>query len=119
MNDAGRVAIYGLYFDFDKAAIKPESQQQLDQMVACLQNNPDLKVYIVGHTDNKGTLDCNMKLSGDRAIAVVKSLVAAGVSKARIVPKAAGSIAPLASNRSPEGQAENRRVELVEQFGGQ
>ena len=119
MNDACRVAIYGLYFDFDKAAIKPESQPQLDQMVAYLQNNPDLKVYIVGHTDNKGTLDCNMKLSGDRAIAVVKSLVAEGVSKARIVPKAAGSIAPLASNRSPEGQAKNRRVELVEQFGGQ
>ena len=57
MNDAGRVAIYGLYFDFDKAVIKPESQPQLDQMVAYLQKNAELKVYIVGHTDNKGTLD--------------------------------------------------------------
>ena len=57
IHDAGRVAIYGLYFDFDKAVIKPESQPQLDQMVAYLQKNAELKVYIVGHTDNKGTLD--------------------------------------------------------------
>jgi OmpA-OmpF porin, OOP family len=119
MTDAGRVAIYGIYFDFDKAAIKPESQPQLDQMVSYLQKNSDLKVYIVGHTDNKGVLDYNMKLSGERAISVVKALVAAGVSKTRMVPKAAGPIAPLASNRTPEGQAKNRRVELVEQFGGQ
>lgn len=119
IHDAGRMAIYGLYFDFDKAVIKPESQPQLDQMVAYLQKNAELKVYIVGHTDNKGTLDYNMKLSGDRAIAVVKALVAAGVNKARMVPKAAGPIAPLASNRTPEGQAKNSRVELVEQFSGQ
>ena len=57
IHDAGRVAIYGLYFDFDKAVIKPESQPQLDQMIAYLQKNAELKVYIVGHTDNKGTLD--------------------------------------------------------------
>ncbi len=118
IHDAGRMAIYGLYFDFDKAVIKPESQPQLDQMIAYLQKNAELKVYIVGHTDNKGTLDYNMKLSGDRAIAVIKALVAAGVNKARMVPKAAGPIAPLASNRTPEGQAKNSRVELVEQFSG-
>ena len=119
INDAGRVAIYGLYFDYDKAVIKPESQPQLDQMVAYLQKNPELKVYVVGHTDNKGALDYNMKLSGERAIAVAKALVAAGIDKSRMVPKAAGPIAPLASNRTPEGQAKNRRVELVEQFSGQ
>ena len=50
---------------------------------------------------------------------MVKALVAAGVNKARVVPKAAGPIAPLASNRTPEGQAKNSRVELVEQFSGQ
>lgn len=119
INDAGKVVIYGLYFDYDKAAIKPESQPQLDQMVAYLQKNPELKIYVVGHTDNKGALDYNMKLSGERAIAVVKALVAAGVEKSRMVPKAAGPIAPLASNRTPEGQAKNRRVELVEQFSSQ
>jgi OmpA-OmpF porin, OOP family len=119
ISDAGRVAIYGLYFDFDKAAIKPESQPQLDQMVAYLEKNPDLKVYIVGHTDSKGALDYNMKLSGERAIAVVKALVSSGVNKGRMIPKAAGPIAPLASNRTTEGQAKNRRVELVEQYNGQ
>ncbi len=119
INDAGRVAIYGIYFDYDKADIKPESQPQLDHVMAYLQKSPDLKVYVVGHTDNHGGLDYNMKLSGGRAIAVVHALIAAGVDKARLVPKAAGPIAPLASNRTPEGQAKNRRVELVEQFVAQ
>ena len=119
ISDAGRVAIYGIYFDYDKAAVKPESQPQLDQMVTYLQKNPELRVYVVGHTDNKGALDYNMKLSGERATSVVKALLAAGVDKSRIVPKAAGPIAPLASNHTPEGQAKNRRVELVEQYSGQ
>ena len=119
INDAGRVAIYGIFFDFDKADVKSESQPQLDQMVAYLQKNPALKVYIVGHTDNHGALDYNMKLSGARAIAVGKALEAAGVDRSRMVPKAAGPIAPLTSNRTPEGQAKNRRVELVELFSGQ
>ena len=119
INDVGRVAIYGLYFDYDKAVIKPESQAQMDQMVAYLQNNPDVKIFVVGHTDNHGALDYNMKLSGARAIAVVKALVSAGVDAARMVPKAAGPLAPLASNKTPEGQAKNRRVELVEQFSSQ
>ncbi len=115
---SGRVAIYGIFFDYDKADIKSNSQPQLDQMVTYLRNNSKVKIYVVGHTDNRGALDYNMKLSGARAIAVVKALTAAGVDKSRMVPKAAGPIAPLASNRTPEGQAKNRRVELVELFSG-
>lgn len=111
----GRVVLYGIYFDFDKAVIKPESQEQLDQMVAYLQGNPDVKVYVTGHTDNKGGLDYNMKLSGARAIAVSKALAAAGVDAKRMTPKAVGPLAPLASNDDEAGQAKNRRVELVKQ----
>lgn len=111
----GRVAIYGLYFDFDKADIKPESQPQLDQMIAYLEGNPGVLVYVVGHTDNQGKFDYNTKLSSSRAEAVVAALISAGVNANRLVPKGLGPLAPLASNRVAAGQAKNRRVELVEQ----
>lgn len=113
--NAGRVVLYGIYFDFDKAVIKPESQEQIDQMVAYLDGNPDVKVYVTGHTDNQGGLDYNLKLSGARAIALTKALAKAGVDAKRMTPKAVGPLAPLASNDEEEGRAKNRRVELVKQ----
>ena len=84
-------------------------------MVAYLNDNPDVKVYVTGHTDNKGGLDYNKKLSGARAIAVSKALAKAGIDAKRMTPKAVGPLAPLASNDEEEGQAKNRRVELVKQ----
>lgn len=113
--NAGRVVLYGIFFDFDKAVIKPESQEQIDQMVAYLDGNPDVKVYVTGHTDNQGGLDYNLKLSGARAIALTKALAKAGVDAKRMTPKAVGPLAPLASNDEEEGRAKNRRVELVKQ----
>jgi outer membrane protein OmpA-like peptidoglycan-associated protein len=113
--NTGRVVLYGIYFDFDKSVIKPESQEQLDQMQAYLDSNPDVKVYVTGHTDNQGGLDYNLKLSGARAIAVSKALAKAGVDAKRMTPKAVGPLAPLASNDDEEGRAKNRRVELVKQ----
>lgn len=113
--NAGRVVLYGIFFDFDKAVIKPESQEQIDQMVAYLDGNPDVKVYVTGHTDNQGGLDYNLKLSGARAIALTKALAKAGVDAKRMTPKAVGPLAPLASNDEEEGSAKNRRVELVKQ----
>ena len=115
ITNTGRVVLYGIFFDFDKSVIKPKSQEQLDQMVAYLNENPDVKVYVTGHTDNKGGLDYNMKLSGARAIAVSKALAKAGIDAKRMTPKAVGPLAPLASNDDEEGQAKNRRVELVKQ----
>ncbi len=111
----GRVVFYGLYFDFDQAAIKPESALQLAEMVAYLQSDPSVRVYVVGHTDNKGELDYNLKLSTARAKAVVAALIDAGIPANRLLAKGLGPLAPLAANTTAEGQAKNRRVELVAQ----
>jgi outer membrane protein OmpA-like peptidoglycan-associated protein len=112
----GRAVFYGIYFDFDKAELKPESAPQLAEMAKTLKADPKLKVYIVGHSDNQGKLDYNLGLSQRRAEAVVKALTAAhGIPVVRLTAKGAGPVAPLASNRDDAGRAKNRRVEMVEQ----
>lgn len=111
----GKIALYGIYFDTDKAELKPESRPQLDEMVALLKSNPKLKVYIVGHTDNQGSLDYNRNLSQRRAEAVSKALTAQGVEPSRMAAYGVANLAPVASNSSEKGRALNRRVELVEQ----
>lgn len=112
----GRVAVYGIYFDSGQALVKPESEPTLTQIVELLTRNPRLKVFVVGHTDATGTLDANVKLSADRASAVVAALVARGVAAARLRPHGAGPYSPVATNRTDDGKQKNRRVELVEQF---
>ncbi|TWT10762.1 OmpA family protein [Reyranella sp. CPCC 100927] len=112
----GRQAIYGIYFDFDKADIKAESKPQLDEMAKLLQANANLKVYIVGHTDNQGTLEYNVSLSQRRADAVVRSLAGQyGIAAARLTARGMGPLAPITANTTDEGRAKNRRVELVQQ----
>ena len=111
----GKIVLYGVLFDFDKATIKPESAPQLDEMARYLKENDNVKVYIVGHTDNVGKLDYNLKLSSARAEAVVNSLAGSGIDAQRMASKGVGPFVPVASNRTEEGQTLNRRVELVEQ----
>jgi OmpA-OmpF porin, OOP family len=112
----GHVSIYGIYFDTGKAEIKPESDAAIAQIAKLLKNNNALKVYVVGHTDNAGLFDSNMKLSKDRADAVAKTLVAKhGIAAGRLKSYGVGSLSPVASNRTDDGKAKNRRVELVEQ----
>ncbi|HEY9108568.1 MAG TPA: OmpA family protein [Roseateles sp.] len=113
----GRVTLTGLFFDTGKTELKPESKAQLDAMAELLKNQPALKAYIVGHTDNVGSLESNEKLSLARAQAVVAALVAAPykVDAKRLVPKGLASLAPVAGNGDDAGRAKNRRVELVAQ----
>ena len=112
----GHVALYGIYFDTDKSDIKPESAPTLEEIAKFLKQDPKVKLYVVGHTDNVGEYQYNMGLSERRAAAVVKELTAKyGVAAARLKPAGAGPIAPVAPNDAEEGRAKNRRVELVKQ----
>lgn len=113
--ETGSISIYGILFDFDKADIKPESAATIKEIATLLNDNPDLKLFIVGHTDNKGSLDYNTELSQNRAEAVVGILVNEhGIDSARVTPKGLGFLAPVASNSTEDGRSKNRRVELVE-----
>ena len=113
--DTGSVAIYGINFDTAKSEIKPESQPAIDQIAKMLTDNPTLKVYIVGHTDMVGDAAGNVKLSQARAQSVIGELVSKhGIAAARLLPFGAGPYAPVATNKTDDGRAKNRRVELVE-----
>ncbi|MDZ7736085.1 MAG: DUF4892 domain-containing protein [Gammaproteobacteria bacterium] len=112
----GKVALYGIYFDTDSAAIKADSKPTLDEIDKLLQDNPDLKLLVVGHTDNQGGFDYNIDLSKRRAAAVTEALVNDyGINNDRLKPWGVGFTAPVATNTSEEGRARNRRVELVAQ----
>jgi outer membrane protein OmpA-like peptidoglycan-associated protein len=108
----GFVALY-INFDTGKATIKPDSAKTLDDAAGALKAAPALRVEVAGHTDNVGTPDANLKLSQDRAQAVMAALVERGVKADRMTAKGYGQTAPIADNRTEDGRAKNRRVELV------
>jgi OOP family OmpA-OmpF porin len=112
----GKVAVYGIYFDSGQSVLKPESKPTLQEISKLITIDPGLKLYVVGHTDNTGTFDANMKLSLDRAAAVVNALVSQfSVNTARLKACGDGPTSPVAANNTEEGKALNRRVELVKQ----
>jgi OmpA-OmpF porin, OOP family len=111
----GNTKIYGILFDTGKAEIKPESEQTLQAITGLLSNNKDLNLYVVGHTDNSGMYDSNLELSKNRALAVVSELTTKyKIEASRLTPVGVGQVAPVGSNKTDEGKAKNRRVELVE-----
>jgi OOP family OmpA-OmpF porin len=111
----GKASVYGIYFDTGKSVVKPESGPTLDEITKLLKQSPALTLYVVGHTDNVGALESNLKLSADRADAVVKALAAKGIALSRLKGAGVGPYCPVASNHTDDGKAKNRRVELVEQ----
>jgi flagellar motor protein MotB len=113
---SGHAAVYGIYFDTAKAVVKPESDAALKEIANLLQQTPALKLLVVGHTDNVGSIASNMDLSKRRADAVVAALSTKyGVVAARLVAQGCGPLAPVSSNDTEDGRAKNRRVELVKQ----
>jgi OOP family OmpA-OmpF porin len=116
INRTGHASVYGIYFDTGKANIKPESDATLKEIAKLLQGDGVLKLYVVGHTDNQGTLDMNMDLSRRRADAVLAALTSKyAVPAGRLRAFGCGPYSPVASNDGEDGRAKNRRVELVKQ----
>ena len=112
----GHVAIYGIYFDTGKSVVKPESDAALGEIAKLLKGDVKLKVNVVGHTDSVGGIESNMKLSQDRANAVVQILTwKYGIEVIRLKGYGVGPLCPVASNDTEDGKAKNRRVELVKQ----
>jgi outer membrane protein OmpA-like peptidoglycan-associated protein len=102
-----------IHFATGKAEILPESRPIIDEIVSLLKNRPRLRIGVEGHTDNTGTPTFNKTLSNARAKAVVEAIAAAGISPNRLEPEGYGQERPVADNRTEEGRAKNRRVELV------
>ena len=112
INKDGMVALY-LNFDTGSANLQASSNSQIDQIAAMLKGNAALSVEVAGHTDNAGAADTNQKLSEARAAAVVKALAGRGIPAGRLTAKGYGPTQPIADNRTEDGRAKNRRVELV------
>jgi outer membrane protein OmpA-like peptidoglycan-associated protein len=116
LKNTGHVTVNGIYFDTGKSDLKPESEKAIAEIAKLLKADATLKLYVVGHTDNVGGLEPNMKLSQDRAESVMQSLVKThGVASSRMRAFGNGPYAPVATNDTDEGKAKNRRVELVKQ----
>ncbi len=110
----GSVALYGIYFDFDKASIKPESKETLDAIAEYLKKHAKVSLYVVGHTDMKGTLVYNLELAEKRSKSVVEALVNDyQISRSRLEGQGVGPLSPKSNNTSEAGRKLNRRVELV------
>lgn len=110
----GKVALYGIQFDTDKATIRPDSEATLAEIAKLLQEKPELRVLVVGHTDTEGSFEYNRSLSQRRADSVVSNLAEKGISKERLFPVGISFASPVATNATEEGRAKNRRVELVD-----
>jgi outer membrane protein OmpA-like peptidoglycan-associated protein len=109
----GKIVTHGILFDTGNATLKPQSMGVLNELAKTLKENAALKIEIDGHTDTDGNAQLNMKLSQDRAEAVKRQLVSMGIDGARLTTKGLGSTKPIDNNTTPEGKANNRRVELV------
>ncbi|MDT0618722.1 OmpA family protein [Salinisphaera sp. P385] len=114
LDEQGRVALYGIYFDTDSARLRDASDPTLTEIGKLMRQRPDLRLLVVGHTDTRGELEYNIDLSRRRAEAVVEALVGdQDVTRGRLKPWGVGFTSPAASNSDADGRSRNRRVELV------
>ena len=109
----GKFITYGITFDVGKATIKPESMGEINRIVQLMNENPDLKFSVEGHTDSTGSANNNQTLSEQRSQAIVNKLVEMGISADRLTAVGKGQNSPIADNNTDEGRAKNRRVEFV------
>jgi outer membrane protein OmpA-like peptidoglycan-associated protein len=109
----GKIITYGITFDVGKSTIKPESMGEINRIVKLMQENPDLKFSVEGHTDSSGNAASNQTLSDARSKAVVDKLIETGIAADRLQSAGKGQTSPIAGNDTDEGRAKNRRVEFV------
>lgn len=114
LDETGKAVLGGIFFEHDSATLKPSSDQALEQVASMMNSHPEVKIFVVGHTDNLGDLSYNRDLSSRRAQAVADRLTRTfNVSEERLEGFGVASLAPQASNVAEKGRARNRRVELV------
>jgi len=106
------IVLRNIFFDFDKATIRPESANELERLIKLLNDNPTLKIELGSHTDSKGSDDYNWKLSESRSKSVVDYLIGKGISTARLVAKGYGETKPIDTNDTDDGRQNNRRTEF-------
>ncbi len=109
----GKIVTNGIRFDSGKATLKPESMGVINEIVKLMQQYPEIRFSVEGHTDSDGDAQFNKNLSEQRANTVLNTLVDQGIGRDRLVAKGYGEEVPVADNNSPEGKANNRRVEFV------
>jgi outer membrane protein OmpA-like peptidoglycan-associated protein len=113
LRNKGRVTLSNVHFETGKADIVADSEAALNDAVAALKEHPDWNIRVEGFTDNVGSKEANLKLSSDRADAVMNWLAEHGIDRSRLSAKGYGESRPVASNSTERGRAKNRRVELV------
>jgi outer membrane protein OmpA-like peptidoglycan-associated protein len=113
MMSDGKFITYGITFDVGKSTIKPESMGEINRIVELMNQNPDLKFSVEGHTDSTGNAASNQTLSEQRSAAIVAKLTELGIAADRLTSSGKGQNNPIAENTTDEGRAKNRRVEFV------
>jgi outer membrane protein OmpA-like peptidoglycan-associated protein len=109
----GKIITNGIKFDVNKATLKPESMGVINQIYKLMEEHPEISFSVDGHTDSDGEESMNLSLSQDRALTVVGELVEMGIAQDRLMAKGFGESMPITDNNTPEGKANNRRVEFV------
>jgi outer membrane protein OmpA-like peptidoglycan-associated protein len=106
------IVLKNIFFETNKYDLKPESEVELNKLVAFLKNNPTIKIQLSGHTDNQGTPQSNIVLSENRAKSVYNYLISHSIDATRLTYKGYGQTIPIATNETPEGRQLNRRTEM-------
>ncbi len=109
----GKIVSNGIRFDIGKASLKPESMGIINEIFNLMKEHSDINFSVEGHTDSDGDVDFNQKLSEERAKTVMNQLISMGIDKGRLSYKGYGESQPIDNNQTPEGKANNRRVEFV------